>query len=118
MSLVEWKPELFSKRTLLPYKALRTTVGSHTTHCESLWAAIHSTANHSGPPYKPLRTTVGCHTNQCGGWLNMASMDAEFLREKVGARLAKAVAAASASGVSDKIDYIADWLLQQVRRCH
>ena len=44
----------------------------------------------------------------------MASMDAEFLREKVGERLSKAVAAACASGVSDKIDYIAEWLLQQV----
>jgi hypothetical protein len=43
-----------------------------------------------------------------------ASMDAEFLREKVGAPLSQAVAAACNAGASNKIDYIADWLLNRV----
>ena len=41
-------------------------------------------------------------------------MDAEFLRTTVGDRLAKAVAAAAESGADDKVEYIADWLLNQV----
>jgi hypothetical protein len=43
-----------------------------------------------------------------------ASMDAEFLREKVGAPLSQAVAAACNAGASNKIDYIVDWLLMVV----
>lgn len=97
--------------------------GCHTIQW-GLWAAVlYNTVGAA-----VLYPAVGCRAVQysggCGlpyrslwGVVDMASMDAEFLREKVGARLAKAVAAASASGVSDKIDYIADWLLQQVR-CH
>ena len=47
-------------------------------------------------------------------WQRVARMDAEFLRTTVGDRLAKAVAAAAESGADDKVEYIADWLLNQV----